>query len=463
MRANMNRSEFQSHLHLKFNPSSKKINIQSIVCLEALDIIWLSDVRIRFDDCIFNHDISLNDFLENSEIVFNNCLFKGAFGILGSNKSVTYRILNSNLENGFTVEYSDHISLFMGKSEGRGEFIFDNVKFEQCSFAGFKFSRKTEYDRISFTGCSFNSASFKEAELSNPCFNASSFSSDVSFDWSSFNYNSTPGTGNFFDVTFECGAFFNGTNFTKGAMFNGAKFKGAAIFVGCNQGDFECKGDFSGCRFEKRVFFDSSKFKTLVFKHVEFREVASFNKIQCEQIKLSKNVFLQYADFLDAEIKHGSRDSFRTIKNEFLRHNNGVEALVYQAKELRIYEASIKFNKHPKEKIVLWFYKISNDFGINWVRGIFFTISVSILFYLMYLLTLSNLPFEWGWEGWYSFIQAANETVKYFFKFFIITHDIDFMSVFQPNAGSYLIDSLARIFIAYGVYQTVQAFRKYGK
>jgi len=60
-------------------------------------------------------------------------------------------------------------------------------------------------------------------------------------------------------------------------------------------------------------------------------------------------------------------------------------------------------------------------------------------------------------------LNSVNSTMMYFFKFFIITHDLDFMKGFKPNFLSYLIDSIGRIFIGYGIYQTVQAFRKYGK
>ncbi|HEX4849381.1 MAG TPA: hypothetical protein VFV08_01180, partial [Puia sp.] len=87
----------------------------------------------------------------------------------------------------------------------------------------------------------------------------------------------------------------------------------------------------------------------------------------------------------------------------------------------------------------------------------------SLLFYIFYLFTLVRSPIEWGWRGWADFYQATNLVCKYFFRFFIVTHDLDFMGAYNPTALSYLVDTVGRIVIGYGIYQTIQAFRKYGK
>jgi hypothetical protein len=81
----------------------------------------------------------------------------------------------------------------------------------------------------------------------------------------------------------------------------------------------------------------------------------------------------------------------------------------------------------------------------------------------LYLPTLGHCPFAWGWNRWADFGAAINVMVKYYFKFFIVTHDLDFMKAFNSNAVGYFVDTVGRIFIGYGIYQAVQAFRKYGK
>lgn len=459
----LNTSEFVARIDKEISAGKKNIQFTNITCTGGLPLSAPDKITIQFYECTFEQGVFVDALKEGSEVIFSRSTFKGALEVSHSKEPVTFKVLHSQLLRGFSIYESEKITLFMGGSEGKGEFLFDNNQFDYCSFEGFLSSETSREDSMSFSNVHFTKCSFRDAILPNACFNYAVFDSDASFDRSTLNYNIAPGAGNFFNVSFKGGAYFNGTDFTKGAMFNGSTFKDTTVFLGCNQGHLDCTADFSGSRFEKRAFFDSSRFKVLVLKQVEFREVVSFTGMNCGELKLSKSVFLQYADFLDVKIQTGSRDTFRAIKNEFLRHNNSVEALVYQARELRIYESSITWKRKPKEKAVLFLNKISNDFGTNWVRGLIFTIAFSVFFFIVYTFSLPHFPVKFGWCGWQSFFDAIDISFKYFFKFFIITHDLDFMREYGSNASSYFIDSIARIFIGYGIYQTVAAFRKYGK
>jgi hypothetical protein len=127
------------------------------------------------------------------------------------------------------------------------------------------------------------------------------------------------------------------------------------------------------------------------------------------------------------------------------------------------YEREVVFKSEPWEYVLLKLNGISNNHGLSWARGLRFTILVALAFYFFYLSTLERLPFSWGWKGIESYLHAAGETTKYFFRFFVVTHDFDFMEKYGPTAGSFLVDLLAKIFIGFGIYQTIQAFRKFGK
>jgi len=459
----LNSREFLERIDKELFSGKKNIQLTNIACTGGLPLSAPDKITIQFYECIFEQGVSVDALKDGSEMIFSWCTFKGTLEISYSKEPVTFKVLHSQLLHGFSIYESEKITLFMGGSQGKGEFLFDNNKFDYCSFEGFLSSETSREDNMSFLNAHFTKSSFRDAVLPNACFNNAVFDGDATFDRSTLHYNITLGAGNFFNVLFNEGAYFNGTDFTKGAMFNGSTFKNTTIFLGCNHGHLDCTADFSGSRFEKRSFFDSSRFKVLVLKQVEFSEVVSFASMYCGELKLSKTVFLQYADFLDVQIQTGSRDTFRAIKNEFLRHNNSVEALVYQARELRIYENSLTWKQKPKEKIVLFLNKISNDFGTNWVRGLIFTVTFSIFFFIVYTFSLPHFPVKFGWSSWQSFFDAINISLKYFFKFFIITHDLEFMREYGSNAYSYFIDSIARIFIGYGIYQTVAAFRKYGK
>jgi len=53
----------------------------------------------------------MQDIAEESEIIFNNCIFKSGLSFLGSKSKVNYKVLHSRLEQGFEIEQSGAIFL----------------------------------------------------------------------------------------------------------------------------------------------------------------------------------------------------------------------------------------------------------------------------------------------------------------------------------------------------------------
>ena len=100
---------------------------------------------------------------------------------------------------------------------------------------------------------------------------------------------------------------------------------------------------------------------------------------------------------------------------------------------------------------------VSNYFGTSWARGFGFTIFSTLLFYIIFLLTLSSkLEFEWS-------ANSMGSTCKHFIEFLNIANwDIKPFGIENYN-WAYIVLFIGRIFIGYGYYQTIQAFRKYGK
>ena len=54
-----------------------------------------------------------------------------------------------------------------------------------------------------------------------------------------------------------------------------------------------------------------------------------------------------------------------------------------------------------------------------------------------------------------------NENIKLFITFLLPTHNFDFLNTEINCSLFYFFDFLGRIFVSYGIYQTIQAFRKY--
>ena len=111
-----------------------------------------------------------------------------------------------------------------------------------------------------------------------------------------------------------------------------------------------------------------------------------------------------------------------------------------------------------QDKIILWFNKNSNEFDTNWVVGVNFSLLVGTLTYLIVLssmfiftdLTIDNINSS-------IFLTSLVDV-------FNITKwdNLEIIGV-KLKGFSYLLLFIGRIFIGYGYYQTIQAFRKFGK
>ena len=130
----------------------------------------------------------------------------------------------------------------------------------------------------------------------------------------------------------------------------------------------------------------------------------------------------------------------------------------------KLYLSIIKWLSTVSNYSLLFLNRISNRHGTSYFRSIIFTFSVGIFFY--YLSMISSTKYSFNNEiNWGIFKQ----NISTYFQFMIPTHQFkylgnDFMRdyVETPNRYEfYFFDILGRIFIGYGIYQTIQAFRKY--
>ena len=109
------------------------------------------------------------------------------------------------------------------------------------------------------------------------------------------------------------------------------------------------------------------------------------------------------------------------------------------------------------EKILLWFNKNSNNFGTNWFIGLNVTTLVALITYVVISLLSSNVILQFDAEGVGNFLKGLVKIIN-------VTEwsDITFLEQELTN-WQYIFLFIGRIFIGYGYYQTIQAFRKFGK
>jgi hypothetical protein len=124
-----------------------------------------------------------------------------------------------------------------------------------------------------------------------------------------------------------------------------------------------------------------------------------------------------------------------------------METYKEETKELPFYNGN---------KIILCLNRVSNGFGLEWKTGVKFVFKSGLVFYIiLHLLLLGEL--QWDFSS-----QAISEFVTNFFKLLNPT-DWNTEMYGMKKEHSYVVLFFAKILIGYGYYQTIQAFRKYGK
>lgn len=244
------------------------------------------------------------------------------------------------------------------------------------------------------------------------------------------------------DVTFENVNFFKSCNFEK-------------------LKDSRTKLKFKKCNFYQYTFFDESNIYELHFDTAYFKEIVSFQYLTCTKIIFNRTHFDKVAFFNDMNINLDKCDlkTIRIIKNQLLNTENKIDYLKFNALEHKtlLSQPNLSLN----DRFLLRLNKSSNNFGISWLKGILFTVKSSMFFFILLLLlnnvVKSKYPLTLSFENQFaSFNEISIAFLKFVFSLGFENEEI------QSNGLIYFIFIIAKIFIGYGIYQTIAAFRKYG-
>ena len=210
------------------------------------------------------------------------------------------------------------------------------------------------------------------------------------------------------------------------------------------------KTDFILCNFTLAILeFENSKITEVFIAETDFpKRVLLNNKENYSQSQLA----------------------FGQFSTAFQKQGDTVKSLEYQAREIEAHYKQLPFydknsNKISFTKMSLFLNKWSNDFGRSWQRGIVFSILGGILFF--YLVILSSQQYSFGFP-----ISFDHRFIAAYFKFMNPLRFLETESLFRVNqdkpylnlsVSSYFWDFLGRVLVAYGFYQTIQAFRRFGR
>lgn len=374
--------------------------------------------------------------------------------------------------------------------------VFDKyVSFKNATFNDeVKFNDITFKDNLELGGCRF----LKHVDFSNCVFEKelypSSFQESVSFKNATFKMHIT-----FWGKEFGGSADFSNSHFEKGVDFedsvfnaefklydstigDNAFFKGVEFKEKVNSWNLVCSKDisFEWANFRKKAKFPELKVNGYMNLHgVNFEDNAYFYNAIIYNFNLTNSVIEKGVYFLGSNIENANRETWRIIKHEFIKQNNRIEGLRYHSLEMEDYENELFgdkkkmkysffrfyrdfyliFKKGDKtNKFIVFINRISNDHNTNPFRGIVFTLLSALFSYLLFLGVLkleNNMTFSYSFD----FIGL---NIKQVLQMLNLT-DWKYAPFDKNYVWAYSVLFVGRIVIGFGIYQTIQAFRKFGR
>lgn len=297
----------------------------------------------------------------------------------------------------------------------------------------------------------------------------------------------------FKNVTFDSRALFLNTSFDNTTDFTNTVFKSIADF---SNSKFHQQALFLKTEFLKRAIFSKAMFnKNTLFTDTQFHEKLILQGTQFQSgldLSLSNpigsinlfgikiNNYQSVPDLIDNKyydesindskyITHKSkRETFRILKKELQNQGNAIDALQMAALEKSTYSEELKsdrklkigkWSRRAQNRFILTLGEISNSHGESWTKGVGFTLSIGLFFFYLSLINtrkyyFSLYPSDFDFN---SFEVAFN----YYWQFLLPTHKPNYMDELAPEHLFSLWDFVGRIFVSFGIYQTVVAFRKF--
>jgi hypothetical protein len=174
---------------------------------------------------------------------------------------------------------------------------------------------------------------------------------------------------------------------------------------------------------------------------------ANFNKYPLKILSSSKSPIAGYGiDKKNARISN-LKNVYNQLKKIARAKGDIDNANRFESLEHRqlLFSKKISF-----DSLLLLLNLLSNNNGRSWFQGILFTLTTGFIFFILYLKTLS-ISFH--------FFDCYQEYILFITSF----PKLEITSYYNNTWQTQLIIWLSRILISYGIYQTIAAFRKYGK
>ncbi|MBB1194207.1 hypothetical protein DNC80_11090, partial [Flavobacterium sp. SOK18b] len=428
-----------------------------------LDFKNIKDERLmlEFKNCTFNCNVTFSD-CDFDRLSFINTKSLKSLNLGGGGKTkLTLKIFQ--FSNDSEIDKPILTTDFSIRNTIIEVFVFENIK-----------HMKGKFDFLGNTlGKDNNISLFQDSTITNVLFGKNSFSSFTTYKRVTFNtsaYLKPVGSAfefpGFYKNTFVKISF-SQSKFTGTFQFENCDFLSTTWFENCKNSNHsklkfvacEFKGfslfnkskidflDIDRCTFDKSSSFTDAEFNTLKLFEVKFGGGAYFDEMKINKV-LDKSYLKDKSKILDW------KRTLRAIKQELQKTENKIDFNTYRNYELAAHYKELKLLKNFKDTSILWATKWSSNFG-NWFWAFWFTILSGLLWYSI-LYRIEN-------SGSFDF-EKTNEFFVGAFRFFLVT---DFLNPLENdrtyllNGWSWLIFIMGKIFIAFGIYEMIQSFRKF--
>lgn len=414
---------------------------------------------LNFEGCTFKQKVSFfNVNNQEIDVKFVNCKFESDFEVKSCN---FYSLEIVNIEEIKSIKISGgssfkNLTIKSFENELKSKILFSNVKVEEnLDMSNLKIIEGEVKLNFKITNKEKSTVRFEDSLFQSLIF----IGSDLGFD-ANFTNIKIIRLGYFYDCILNKSSFEN-SDFGNEIVFSDCKFNS---YVGFEDVENLSKTKFkiSSCLFNGFPHFNRSKIKSLIIEHTTFEKKVSFDFVEMDVLKFYQVTFRDGA-FFDYfkinEIEKCDMVTVRTIKRELVNSHNQIDYLKFKAYELEAYKK--EKGKSWKDDFILNLNSFSSSNGLDWVKALKFillTSFVSYLFYLIsYLISIKSVVSS-------EFPNTVEEFLVYYLKFI---NPLMFLKSPIEDAEKYffplLFLLLGKILISYGIYQLIQAFRKFGK
>ncbi|NIJ45359.1 hypothetical protein FHR24_001827 [Wenyingzhuangia heitensis] len=216
----------------------------------------------------------------------------------------------------------------------------------------------------------------------------------------------------------------------------------------------------------KTININNNKFKKMTFDDCFFYGNTSMQDNHVDKIEL-KDTFFSLPPFLDnlqtniSNYNANDIKTVRTIKQQLQKTENRIDYDKFRSYELELYKKELQSTKKwwNGDLLILKLNSLFSNHGTSWGKALKMTLLFAFGFY-------SILYFVKNWQNEFDIINGFNHFTSGYFKFMLVTNFYDPLSEkreFLSRFVEWIPFIFGKVFIGYGLYETIQAFRKYRK